>query len=208
MATLGERLKAFREERGLSQRDLAARSRITQAAIHKIETGMTREPSASTVVGLSKALMINPEELMPGMGKASTPASAEIIDATFAKVPLYGPSVAAGYTNGGDVVIEDYISIRIGNLKPDGLFVVRAKGDCMIGAGILDGSLVVVDSTATSYHGRVVVACVGGEFSIKRCKVQADGVWLYPENPQYEAFKLAAEDKILGVVVRVEMEMV
>ena len=65
-------------------------------------------------------------------------------------------------------------------------FALRVKGDSMIGAGILDGDVVVVRPQPDAVNGEIVIALLEDEATCKRFHRGADGVWLLPENPAYE----------------------
>src|SRR5262249_58587378 len=47
-------------------------------------------------------------------------------------------------------------------------FALRIVGDSMVGDGILDGDLVVVEARASAPNGATVVALVRGEATVKR----------------------------------------
>lgn len=64
-------------------------------------------------------------------------------------------------------------------------FALRIRGDSMVGAGILDGDLVVVRPQADADHGDIVIAMLEDEATCKRLH-KRDGVWLMPENPKYD----------------------
>ena len=53
-------------------------------------------------------------------------------------------------------------------LHPEATFFLRVKGNSMIGAGIHDGDLLVVDRSLEANHGRVVIAVLDGELTVKR----------------------------------------
>ena len=55
----------------------------------------------------------------------------------------------------------------------------------MIGAGINDGDTLVVDHGLTNYKDKVVIACVNGEFTVKRYKIERGRPVLKPQNPNY-----------------------
>lgn len=65
------------------------------------------------------------------------------------------------------------------------LYVLRARGDSMVGAGIEDGDLVVVDAGADAGVGDIVVAMNGeGENTLKTLRRTPGGqYYLHPENP-------------------------
>lgn len=64
-------------------------------------------------------------------------------------------------------------------------FLVRVAGTSMIGAGIEDGDVVIVDKSKQPRDGDVVVAVLDGEFTIKRL-VRQRGRWaLRAENSEW-----------------------
>jgi repressor LexA len=76
----------------------------------------------------------------------------------------------------------------------------------MIGAGILDGDLVVIRSQATAQDGQVVAALLPGpaedEATVKRLGHDGARVMLIPENPAMAPFEMV-DGRILGRVVAV-----
>lgn len=108
-------------------------------------------------------------------------------------LPLVG-SVAAGYPRLAEQDVEDWIPAPF-----PGDFMLRVTGDSMMGAGILDGDLVVVRRCQTADDGQIVVAQIEDEATVKRLR-RADGrVHLMPENDAFEPI-VADEVLILGVV--------
>lgn len=71
----------------------------------------------------------------------------------------------------------------------------------MIGAGIGDGDLLVVDSSRKAVHGSIVIAAVDGEFTVKRLQLHPV-VMLKPDNPAYQPIMPCSEEclEIFGVV--------
>jgi len=62
--TLAARLKARREELGLSQPDLARKSKISQAYIASLESGYRINPSLAMLSRLAKALNLKVNDLL------------------------------------------------------------------------------------------------------------------------------------------------
>ena len=58
------------------------------------------------------------------------------------------------------------------NIKRSPLYFVKASGDSMIDGGISDGDLLIVDSAITASHGDIVIAAVGGEFTVKKLQLR------------------------------------
>ena len=57
-------MKRLREAKGLSQRDLAAKAKVTQGLIHQLETGAIQDVRSQVVVKLAKALGVPVTELL------------------------------------------------------------------------------------------------------------------------------------------------
>ena len=90
------------------------------------------------------------------------------------------------------------------------LFIVRVSGDSMVGAGILDGDLVVIRPQEEAESGEIVAALLTEpepHVTLKRLKIVNGGLELHPENPAYSPTVFSKEDvargkiKILGVKV-------
>jgi repressor LexA len=80
-------------------------------------------------------------------------------------------------------------------------FLLRIKGDSMIGAGIHEGDLVVIDRTREPLKGNIVVALIEDETTVKKLD-KKNGNWiLKPENPDYPVIDKNFE--VLGVVIGV-----
>ncbi len=75
----------------------------------------------------------------------------------------------------------------------------------MVGAGIADGDILVVDRSERARNGDIIIASIGGEFTVKRLEMQNDRVRLLPENPAYTPITLSPETdaEFFGVVTSV-----
>lgn len=115
--------------------------------------------------------------------------------------PLYDYKISAGFPSPAD----DHMDIGL-NLNeylipnPESTFFVRAKSDSMIGAGITEGSLLVVDKSVQPKHNKLVIAVLDGEFIVRRLKVTKNGYLLVAENPKYLPVKLNEDSYIWGVI--------
>src|SRR5215204_6515624 len=113
-------------------------------------------------------------------------------------LPVVG-QVAAGQPVLAEENIEEYVpvpEIAGGDL---GEFVLRVKGDSMVGAGIFEGDYVVVRPQETAADGEIVVALVGEEATVKRFFREEKHVRLQPENDALEPI-LSRDVKVLGRV--------
>ncbi len=116
---------------------------------------------------------------------------------------LYGHKVAAGFPSPADDYIEGRLSLDEHLIQHrNATFFVRAKGNSMIGAGIHDGDLLVVDKSLNPASGDIVIAVVDGDLTVKRLQKRGGIYSLKPENPLFEEmlFKEGQELQVWGVV--------
>ncbi len=122
------------------------------------------------------------------------------------KVPLYATSIPAGFPSPADDHVEAYLDLNTHLIdNPSATFMVRAVGDSMIGAGIHSGDILIVDRAIKPVNGRVVIAAVDGELTVKRLHVSGNHMQLLSENPLYPAIQVSElqETVIWGVVTNV-----
>ncbi|KKR80818.1 MAG: LexA repressor [Candidatus Daviesbacteria bacterium GW2011_GWA1_41_61] len=113
-------------------------------------------------------------------------------------MPYVGISAAGAYMQ----AFEDIEWKAAGDIETTvDLFVVKVKGDSMIGAGIQDDDAVLVRYAKDFKNGDIVLARWDGETTVKRF-IHADGkVYLKPENPKYRNIPIYPETRLLGKVV-------
>ena len=95
-------------------------------------------------------------------------------------------SVVAGFPSPAEQYLEPPLDLNELLVKrPAATYFVRVEGDSMIGAGIHDGDLLVVDRSLRPASGDVIIASVDGDFTVKTYRRDKDGVRLEPANPAY-----------------------
>jgi DNA polymerase V len=84
-------------------------------------------------------------------------------------------------------------------------FFMRVSGDAMVGAGIFDGDVVIVDRSLKPSTGKVVIATLDGEMLIRRFERTMNKIRLVPETPKLAPIDvdLGAEFSVWGVVTYV-----
>lgn len=125
-------------------------------------------------------------------------------EGTFYKLPLYGCKVRAGFPSPADDYIETYLDLNNYLIShPSATFFVRASGDSMIKAGIADGDLLIVDRSIEATHGRIVIAAVNGELTVKRLSIANGQTQLVPENDNYPPILITEDLELViwGVVL-------
>ena len=88
-----------------------------------------------------------------------------------AKAKISG-SVVAGFPSPAEQYQEPPLDLNELLVKrPAATFFVRVQGDSMIGEGIHDGDLLVVDRSLRPASGDVIIACVDGDFTVKTLRL-------------------------------------
>ena len=136
------------------------------------------------------------------------PRAIEIIDDTFnltrremVNVPIVG-QVAAGEPILAEQNITNYFPIPIEFMPNNETFLLTVKGESMINAGILDGDMVLVESTSVASNGEMVVALVDDSATVKTF-YKEEGIYrLQTENDTMEPI-IVSEVEILGKVIGV-----
>jgi len=121
-------------------------------------------------------------------------------------LPLLLAGVQAGFPSPADDFIDKRLDLNEHLIHhPAATFFVRAVGDSMLGAGIHDGDLLVVDRAIEPCAGKVVMAALGGELTVKRLERKGERLFLAPANPDYPSFDVTAREdfEIWGVVIHV-----
>ena len=116
---------------------------------------------------------------------------------------LIEQGISAGFPSPAD----DFKEIRISLDKElvrnkDATFYARVSGDSMVGAGLDDGDLLVIDRSLSPENGKIAVCLVDGEFTVKRIKKEKNKLYLIPENKKYKPIELKEENELIiwGVV--------
>lgn len=75
----------------------------------------------------------------------------------------------------------------------------------MIGAGLDDGDLLVIDRSLEPQDGKIAVCLIDGDFTVKRLKVEKDCIWLIAENKRYKPIHVTEENELMiwGIVTHV-----
>jgi DNA polymerase V len=125
---------------------------------------------------------------------------------TKCRVPLFLNPVAAGLPAPTEDYIEGKIDLNRHLVKhPESTFLVRVVGESMQDAGIHPRDLLVVDRSLEAISGKVVIAVVDGELTVKRLRKHRNKLWLMPENPDFQPIEIGEnmELHIWGVVTNV-----
>ena len=110
--------------------------------------------------------------------------------------------VSAGFPSPADDFKEIRISLDRELVKnKEATFYARVSGDSMVGAGLEDGDLLVIDRSMSPVNGKIAVCLVDGEFTVKRIK----NFYLMPENKKYNPIEIKEGNELIvwGIVAYV-----
>jgi len=156
------------------------------ATVHKHLQNLERKGRIRRLANHSRALELVPDG---GAGRA-------------VPVPLLG-CVAAG-TPIEPVETSETVALPEDLLGRGETFALRVRGNSMVGDGILDGDLVIVEARPEAENGATVVALVRGEATLKKLYRERNRVRLVPANDSVQPIVARAGDvEIRGVVVAV-----
>lgn len=120
-------------------------------------------------------------------------------------LPLYSSAVRAGFPSPADDHLDTELDLHSYVVKrPAATYFARAEGDSMIGDGIHNGDLLVVDRSLEALPGRIIVISVDGELTVKKLDRIGQRAYLKASNPNFKPIPLEGrESQVWGVVTDV-----
>jgi repressor LexA len=181
-----------------SMREITAQLHLASAAgIHKHIKALVKKGFLSKENYLSRSLRV----VRGSGGEAAPTAGGESVE-----LPLAG-IIAAGQPIEAIQQSQETLAVPVALLGASGTrhYVLRVRGDSMVGEGILDGDYVIVEARETAHNGEVVVALLHGqEATLKRFYREHGRVRLQPANAAMAPILVDGQDlRIQGVAVGV-----
>src|SRR5690606_32580934 len=121
-------------------------------------------------------------------------------------IPLFVAPVPAGFPGFVDDKVDRTLDLNEYCIKhPAATFYVRSSGLSMIGAGIGEDDILIVDRSLEPSNNSVIIAVVNGEFTVKRILRRNGNISLIPENPKYSPIRISEsmDFEVWGVVTHV-----
>lgn len=119
---------------------------------------------------------------------------------------LFMVPVSAGFPSPAEEYLEGTLDLnKLLIRRPAATFFVRVVGDSMTGAGIHSQDLLVVDRSLEPTSGRVIIAVLNSELTVKRLQISPTGVYLVAENQLYQPIAVteAMQFEVWGTVTYV-----
>lgn len=122
------------------------------------------------------------------------------------ELPYISSGIKAGFPSPAADFDESKISLDNVLVKnKEATFYAKASGNSMIGAGIEDGDILVIDRSIEPQNNKIAVCFIDGEFTVKRIKIENEEVYLMPENKNYKPIQISEENNLIiwGIVTYV-----
>lgn len=122
------------------------------------------------------------------------------------RLPFYCNTISAGFPSPGENEMEDKLDLNELLIKhPSATFFLKVSGSSMIKAGINPNAILIVDRSIEPANGKIVIAAVNGELTIKRLFIKGNKVQLVAENDTYRPIDITddIELHIWGIVTHV-----
>ena len=120
--------------------------------------------------------------------------------------PLFLSGVSAGFPSPAEDYIDRKLDLNELLIKnPAATFFVRVAGDSMTGAGINHDDILIVDRSLEPVSGKIVIAVINGELTVKKLLIDDKCCRLVAENPDYGPLEISPETdcEIWGVATSV-----
>lgn len=200
--TIGDRVKAARENKGYTQDELAHKLGYkSRSSINKIEK--ERDIPRSMIVKLAEILDVTPGYLMGWDNPVNTNISSVMND-SFRMVPVF-ESVSAGFGAYADSCVVDYAPFRIiSDTEAQETIAIRVSGDSM-SPKIEDGDLIQVHRQDSVDSGSIAVVLLDNEEGlVKKVVYGKDWIELHSINPYYPVRRFEGRDvmrlRVVGLV--------
>lgn len=212
--TVGERIKAMREQLGMSQVDFAISMNVSKQTLYKYENNIVTNIPSDKIEAAAKICNVSPAYLM-GWEREKNPNTNKVLTNIFPleqkRFPMLG-EVACGIPKYTNEDRESYVMAGT-DIKAD--FCLKASGDSMVGARILDGDIVFVRKQDMVENGEIAAVVVNNDSdaTLKRLYYYREKglLILKPENPAYEDLIFQGEElnqvHILGKAVAFQSDV-
>lgn len=205
--SIGKNIKSLRESKGLTQDELGKIIGVSGKTVSSWELE-TKTPRMGTMQRLADFFKIKKSDIIED-DNIDIFSFDNIMPIKTRKIPLLG-EIACGEPIYADEDRESYVEAGT-DVRAD--FCLRAKGDSMINARILDGDIVFIRSQPSVENGEIAAVIIDDEATLKRVYYYPESgkLVLNPANPAFEPFVYVGEElnqiRILGKAVAFQSDV-
>lgn len=201
---MAKRIKDLRTSQGMTLEQVAEKVGVGKSTVRKWETGLIANMRRDKIAALADALNTSPmylmgwsDEINP-LPKLDISKFDNIFPINLKKVPLLG-EIACGKPIFANEDRESYV-LAGSDIHAD--FCLRAKGDSMINARILDGDIVFIRKQDMVDNGEIAAVAIGDDVTLKRVVYYPEQnlLILKAENSKYQDM-IYAQDQLDQVYI-------
>ena len=202
---IGENIRKRRRALGYTLEDVAHHLCTTRQTIQRYESGVISNIPNDKIAQIADFLATTPAALVGWEDDAEDGSRAALMPLRMRRVPMLG-DIACGEPIWVEEEHGSYVAVD-GKLNVD--FCLRAHGDSMIGARILDGDVVFIRAQEMEENGKIAAVIIDNEATLKRWYYfpEKQKLILTPENPAYEPLVFIGDElsdiKCIGQAVSV-----
>lgn len=174
----------------------------SKSGIHALIDALVERNFLKKLPHKARALeVVRLPKLKPSSIIAEEKLKEEALASSTVELPLYG-KIAAGTPIEAIANESEKVSVPLNMIHGGEYYALTIEGDSMIGAGIMNGDMVIIKKTNVAHNGDIVVALVDDcEATLKQIKKDGPEVLLIPKNEAYETRRLpASRVKIQGIL--------
>mgnify|MGYP001476558952 FL=1 len=109
-------------------------------------------------------------------------------------IPLYDDRISAGFPSPAEDHLEKNLDLNEYLIKnPNSTFFVRVQGESMLGSGINSDDILIVDRSLEASSGKIIIAVLYGELTVKRLRFSKNEIWLDADNEKFDPIKVTEE---------------
>lgn len=189
---MNQRIKERRLALNMTQEELAHKLGMQKSAIAKYESGRVENIKRSVLAKMAELLECSPAYLMGWDDEEpQIPQFSNVFPISKKRIPLLG-EIACGEPIFCNEDRESYIAAGT-DVRAD--FCLKARGDSMTGARIMDGDVVFIQKDAELVNGQIYAVEIDDEATLKRVYYDetAQELRLLAENPRYPTMVYSGE---------------
>ncbi len=196
-----KRLKFLRNEKNISQEELAKLLNISRTSITNYELGRN-EASTQVLDKLSEIFNCSIDYLLGKSDTRNNTSNIDESDKKFYMCPVYG-QISAGQPNWAEECIEGRLPLDpnlMGIINPEEHFFLRVNGESM-NKVIRNGAFALIHKQDIVEDGEIAVVLVNGyDATLKKFTRQGEMIILEPESTD-DSFKTQVYDKTTPIKI-------
>lgn len=207
---IGQRIKAKRLAAKLTLEEVGKFVGISKQTIQRYESGVISNIPSDKIELISKCLNTTPAYLMGWEEEDELSGIDGINPISKKRLPLLG-NIACGEPIYASEDRESYVEVG-SDIQAD--FCLRAKGDSMIGARIMDGDIVFIRKQDMVSNGEIAAVLIEDEATLKRVQYnrESNELLLFAENPKYKTLRYFGDElnqiRILGKAIAFQGDVI